>query len=140
MFSLLENYYFILAIFFYDSTVDSRFKSRFFLISNTRKPLKKHNFLQNECLKQYKCLIALTFSNASDYICRYFHPLIRKIGKYGNIFFWNLKICCFFWNCSKIVRKYHFFSIFETFSFLNQTLGFRKSFLNQTTYVLKNRL
>ena len=44
------------------------------------------------CTKQYKCLIALILSNASDYICRYFHPLIRKIGKYGNIFFENLKI------------------------------------------------
>ena len=34
-------------------------KSRFFLISNTRKPFQKHNS-QNEHLKQYKCLIVLS--------------------------------------------------------------------------------
>ena len=50
-------------------------KSRFFLISNTRKPLKKHKF-EDEHLKQYKCCIALSMSNASDYICRYVHSLI----------------------------------------------------------------
>ena len=70
-------------------------KSRFFLISNTRKPLKKHNF-ESEHLKQYKCCIALSLSNASYYICRYSHSLIRKIWKY---LFWKLK------NCSKIVKK-----------------------------------
>ena len=88
-------------------------------------------------LKQYKYLIALTLSNASDYICIYFHPLVRKIWKY---FFWKLKNLIFFWNCSKIVKKSLFFNIFGNFSFLNRTLGLRKSFLNQTTYVLKNWL
>ena len=43
----------------------------------------------------------------------------------------------FFWNCSKIFKKFLFFNIFGNFSFLNRTLGLRKSFLNQTTYVLK---
>merc|ERR1712051_572119 len=47
-------------------------KSRFLLISNTRKPLKSIT-LQNVHLKQYKYPIALTLSNASDYICGYFH-------------------------------------------------------------------
>ena len=67
-------------------------KSRFFLISNTRKPLKKHNFA-NWTSETIQCLIALS---AYDYICRYFHPLIRKIRKCGNIFFEYLKIWFFF--------------------------------------------
>ena len=77
-------------------------KSRFFLISNTRKPLKKHKF-ENEHLKQYKCCIALSLSNASDYICRYVHSLIRKIWKY---IFFKLKNFTFFLklleNCQKV--------------------------------------
>ena len=43
-------------------------------------------------------------------------------------------------NCSKIVKKSLFFPLFGKNSFLNRILGLRKSFLNQTTYVLKNRL
>ena len=46
----------------------------------------KSTTLKNEHLNQYKCL------NASDYICRCYHTLIRKIEKNGNIFFENLKI------------------------------------------------
>ena len=95
--------------------------------------------MQNEHLKQYKYLIALTFSNASDYIGGYFHIFLIKIRK-----IWkkkNLKLIFF---SSEIALKlskspYHFY-IFRKFSFLNRTLGLRKSFLNQTTYVLKNGL
>ena len=43
-------------------------------------------------------------------------------------------------NCSKITKKSQFFPLFGKKSFLNRTSGLRKSFLNQTTYVLKNRL
>ena len=50
-------------------------------------------------------------SNASDYICRYFHPLISKIGKYGNIFFENLKICCFFSEIALKLSKSPYFVI-----------------------------
>ena len=57
-------------------------KSRFFLISNTRRNPWKSITLQNEHLKQYKYLIALTLSNASDYICGYFHIFWLKLGKY----------------------------------------------------------
>ena len=95
--------------------------------------------LQNEHLKQL-CLIPLSLSNASDYICRYFHLFIRKIGKYGNSFFENLKICFFSEIALKLSKSPYFFNIFGNFSFLNQTLGLRKSFLIQTTYVLKYRL
>ena len=40
-------------------------------------------------------------------------------------------------------KNYPKFTKFSTFfkkTFLNRTLGLRKSFLNQTSYVLKNRL
>jgi hypothetical protein len=40
----------------------------------------------------------------------------------------------------KLSKSSYFFNIFGNFSFLNRTLGLRKSFLNQTTYVLKNPL
>ena len=78
-------------------------KSRFFLISNTRRNPWESIRLQNECLKQYKYLIALTLSNASDYICRYFVPY-WKIWKY---FFENFEKLTFFflkllWNCQKV--------------------------------------
>ena len=43
-------------------------------------------------------------------------------------------------NCSKIAKKSLFFPLLGKKSFLNRTLGLRKSFLNQTTYVLKNWL
>ena len=39
----------------------------------------------------------------------------------------------------KSSKRPHLFNIFKTFCFLNRTLGLRKSFLNQTTYLLKNR-
>jgi len=40
-----------------------------------------HHCKHNEHLKQYN---SLSLSNATDNIYRCFHPLIRKIGKYGN--------------------------------------------------------
>ena len=40
----------------------------------------------------------------------------------------------------KLPKSPNFFHFLEKKSFLNRTLGLRKSFLNQTTYVLKNRL
>ena len=40
-------------------------------------------------------------------------------------------------NCSKITKKSLFFPLFGKKSFLNRILGLRKSFLNQTPYVLK---
>ena len=49
----------------------------------------------------------------------------------------NFKNWFFFGNCSKIVKKSLFLEFFGNFSFLNWTLGLRKSFLYQTTYVLK---
>ena len=60
-------------------------------------------------LKQYKYVIALTLSNASDYICRCFHPLIKKKGKYGDLFFENLN---FFIFSSEIALKLSKVSIF----------------------------
>ena len=39
-------------------------------------------------------------------------------------------------NCSEITKKSLYFPLFEKKSFLNRTLGLRKAFLNQTTYVL----
>ena len=44
-------------------------KSRFFLISNTRKPLKKHN--SAKWTSETKQISRRTFSNASNYICGY---------------------------------------------------------------------
>ena len=112
-------------------------KSRFFLISNTRKPLKKHNSAKwtsetiqiSYCFNIVKCFWLYLWI---------FSSLLIKNRKIWKIFF--LKTYFFFWNCSKIVKKSLFFNIFRIFSFLNRTLGLRKSFLNQTTYVLKNRL
>ena len=46
--------------------------------------------LQNEHLKKYKYLIALSLSNASKYVCGYFHLFEIKLGKYG-ISFWKQK-------------------------------------------------
>ena len=111
-------------------------KSRFFLISNTRKPLKKHNSAKwtSETIQISYCFNIVKCFWLYLWIFSYLLIKIRKIW----IFFWNLIF--FFWNCSKIVKKSLFFNIFRNFSFLNQTLGLRKSFLNQTTYVLKNRL
>ena len=43
-------------------------------------------------------------------------------------------------NCSKIVKKSLFFPLYGKNSFLNRILGLRKSFFNQRTYALKNRL
>ena len=39
----------------------------------------------------------------------------------------------------KFPKSPYFFHFFGKKSFLNQTLGLRKSFLNKTTYVLKNK-
>ena len=38
-------------------------------------------------------------------------------------------------NCSKIAKKSLFFNNFGNFSFLNQTLGLRKSFLNRDSFL-----
>ena len=68
-----------------EGTVESRFKKDFGLLNRdsflfqTQENPWKSIALQNEHLKEYKYLIAFKLSNASDYICRYFHPLIRKI-------------------------------------------------------------
>jgi hypothetical protein len=40
----------------------------------------------------------------------------------------------------KLPKSPYFFHFLEKKSFLNRTLDLRKSFLNQTTYVLKNWL
>ena len=93
--------------------------------------------LQNEHLKQNKYLFALILSNTSNYICWYLISF-SKIWKIWNFFFENLSF--FLWNCSNIVKKSLFLDIFRNLSFLNRTLGLRKSLLNQTTYVQKNRL
>ena len=68
--------------------------------------------LQNEQLKQYKSLIALSLLNASDYICRYFHRLIRKIWKY---FFENSKIRFFSEIALKLSKRPYFFTFSDIF-------------------------
>ena len=60
-----------------------------------------------------------------------FYPWIRKI---------KLKIRFFSEIALKLSKSPYFFNISKKFSLLNRTLGLRKSFLNQTTYVLKNWL
>ena len=105
-------------------------KSRFFLISNTRKPLKKHNSAKwtSETIQISYCFNIVKCFWLYLWIFSYLLIKIRKIGKCGNIFLKTLKICFFFWNCSKIVKKSLFFNIFEKFSYLNRTLGLQKSF------------
>ena len=77
--------------------------NRYSFLFQTQENLWKSITLQTEHLKQYKCLIALTLSNASDYICRYSYPLL---GKYENICFLKLENLMFFfkllWNCQKV--------------------------------------
>ena len=72
---------------FLGNTVESRFKKDFgceqiLSYLKHKKPLKK----QYKHLKQYKYFIALTLSNASDYIFRYLNPFQLKLGKYGFFF------------------------------------------------------
>ena len=102
-------------------TVESRFKKDygsdqnlseiefFFKFQIQENPLKSIT-LQNEHLKQYKCLITLSLSNASDYICRYFHPLIRKIWKY---IFLKTKIFDFFSDIALKLSKSPYFLTFS---------------------------
>ena len=62
-------------------------KSRFFFLFQTQETPWKSITLQNEYLKQHKCLISISLLNTSDYIFRYFHTLIRKMGQKVHIFF-----------------------------------------------------
>ena len=111
-------------------------KSRFFLISNTRKPLKKHNSAKwTSEIIQISCCF-----NTVQCFWLIFSSFLIKVRKIGSMKKKCQNLIFFFWNCSKIVKKSLFFNIFRIFSFLNRTLGLRKSFLNRTTYVLKNRL
>ena len=47
-------------------------RDSFLHISNTRKPMKKHNFAKRTS-ETVQILIALALSNTSDYIYRYFY-------------------------------------------------------------------
>ena len=91
-------------------------------------------------MKQCKCPRFIAF----DCLCRHFYPLNRKIYKtfLKNFKNWNQpqklsKFLDFTSNCQKMPW---FFNISEKKYFLNQKLGLGKSFLNETIYVLKNRL
>ena len=86
------------------STVESQFKklgvtkiflkSRFFLISNTRKPLKKHNFAKwtSETIQIYYCFNIVKCFWIYLWMFSSFLIKIRKIWKFYFLFF--------FWNCS----------------------------------------
>ena len=110
-------------------------KSRFFFISNTRKNIT----LQNKHLKQTNVLLLYHYQMLLIIFVNIFIP---NLGKYGNIFCENLKISFFFFEIAlKLSRSPYVFNIFGKFSFLNQTtyvLKNRDSFLNRVSTVLPN--
>ena len=104
-------------------------KSRFFLISNTGKPLEK--LLIKHKFAKWTPETTL-ISNAFDYLCRYFHSL--KIGKYWNIILENLKKVVSLKNGQKLL----IFPQMENFSFINRKLGLKiLSFLKSSNLCTK---
>ena len=81
--------------------------------------------MQNKHLKQTNVLLLYHYQMLLIIFVNIFIP---NLGKYGNIFCENLKISFFFEIALKLFRSPYVFNIFGKFSFLNQA-----------TYVLKNR-